>query len=267
MVFKNFLFVLILFLNFSYNIIGLDLEKIDTLHYEGLYKNSYIEIKKEIGKNYSDPALIWRIGGATFVIADQMPWYQLIQKIEKFDEGSNRDRASIIHWYVSNLALKSFTIGIFNSFNNLDEIIEYNELAIRIDPTYADPYYFKASLNEILPSFLGGDRVLMGYYFSFAIKYTPTDINILIDAAKAFHKRNWDVDKIQKEYEKLDLNIFSSLNINDNEYSINLIKKAIDIYESNKNPSYHDKIKIEEDFNLKKNGWLNDSNIIIFIKT
>lgn len=265
MVTKSSMILIFIFFYNNLNFFGLDIEKIDDLHHKGLYEKSYIELKKIFDPENPEPAIIWRIGRAIFVLSDQIPWYKRNLKIKKFNEGalflekylnikaeSNREIASIYHWYVSNLALKCFTIGILESLNNLDQIIKLNDLAIKIDSTYSDPLYFKASLNNTLPNFLGGDQTEMGYYFRLAIKYAPLDINILIDAAKAFYKRNWDIERIQTEYREQKLNNLITINLNDRDYASSLINNAISIYESNRNPSYHDKIKIEEAYRLRE---------------
>jgi hypothetical protein len=251
--------ILILLTNFLQ---AIDLEKIEELHHNGEYQKAYNELIDQFDQGNPDPAIVWRIGREIFVLADQIPDYEKKMKIAKYEEGvsflekyisienaSNRDHAAIIHWYTSNLALKYFTIGIFESLKNLNKIKELNNLAIKIDPTFSDPYYFKASLLDILPGFLGGNETEMGYYYSLAIKYAPDDINILIDGAKSFNKRNWQLPKINKEYSTLGL---QQPSLSDREYSKLLVNEAISIYESNPDPSSHDKIKINEAYKLRK---------------
>jgi hypothetical protein len=258
--------ILILLYFFSFLLHGIGLKEIDKLHHDGKYQEAYDELIKVFDPQNPDPALIWRIGEEIFVIADQIPDYSRKQKLEKYDEGvsfldkylsintgSVRERAAIIHWYTSNLALKYFTIGIFESIKNLSKIKDLNDLAIKTDLSYADPYYFKANLLDILPGFMGGDEVKMCYYYSLAIRYAPYDINILIDGAKTFYKRNWQTARIKKEYQMENLPYPV---VNDREYSIVLIDNAIEVYETDNNPSAHDKIKIKEAYRLQKR-WKN----------
>jgi hypothetical protein len=253
---------ILLILSVSEILQAINLEKIDKLHHDGKYQEAYDELKKQFDPDKPDPAIIRRIGEEIFVLADLIPDYNRKLKIEKYDEGisflgkyldiksgTERDRSAIIHWYTSNLALKYYTIGIFESIRNLSKIMELNELAIQTDPTYADPYYFKANLLDILPVFMGGDEVKMGYYYSLAVKYASNDINILIDGAKSFNKRNWPLPKIKKEYSAQGL---QPPLISDREYSRLLTGNAISIYESNSEPSSHDKIKINEAYKLRK---------------
>lgn len=240
-------------------IMAIDLTQVDKLHHQGKYEEELTELQKINSTDSHDPEVIWRIGRAIFEIADNIPDNQRDKKIKKFDEGINflepyldinggskRARAEIVHWYTANLASKGNTIGSLKALSMVPELRQLTDKALSIDPTFSDPYFIKARIEDRLPVIFGGDKYKMGVYLSKAIKYNDKDLTVLVDAAKAYYSRNWPADKkmsMNKENNNQDL---TPQNISDKEYAIQLLKKAVSLYEKNNDPSARDKLKYQE---------------------
>jgi len=112
------------------------------------------------------------------------------------------DRAQIFFWYTANFASNQKAIGIMESISTLPELFKLVDENIKIDPAFAPPYLLKGRIDVEVPGFLGGDDFRMGESFALALKYNSNDLNVLVDAADGFIKRNWDVNKKTKEKEK-----------------------------------------------------------------
>lgn len=242
---------------------ALDNKQTDELHRLGNYQNELILLTNSFDKNNPQPEIIWRIGRSTFEIAEKINDKEL--KIKKYQEaidflapyleinnGTKRERALIIHWYAANLGSKANTQGVLDSLDIVPDLRMLADKAQSIDPTFSDPYFVKARIDDRLPSLLGGDKFRMGSNMSKALELNSTDITVYVDGAKAFYNRNWSAKKKNEIKNKKGKSDGTPLTLSDREYAMKLINIAIKLYENRSNASARDKIKYNEALVLKK---------------
>ncbi|MBN2545840.1 MAG: hypothetical protein JXB50_08590 [Spirochaetes bacterium] len=254
------LFILIFIISKLYSV---DYKKIDDFYTEGKYTDGLSYSLKEFDKNKPDIALIWRISRFYLEIGDESKTKK--EKIDSYTKGMDfaapyyennnagvSDKAQLFFWYTANFASKSKAIGIFESISTLPELFELVEKNIKIDPAFAPPYLLKGRIDVEVPGFLGGDDFRMGESFALALKYNSNDLNVLVDAADGFVKRNWDANKKLKEKEKRQKSDGTPENLSDKEYAKQLLDKAVSLYKSLEKPTKRETVKYNEGLELLK---------------
>jgi hypothetical protein len=208
-------------------------------------------------KSLPDASVIWRIGReiyeSTKYIKDKK------DKLAKLDEGleflkpfydlksgESRDRSSIIYWFAVLSSEKARTKGIKESLDNIPNLFKYCNDAMAIDPDFGDPYYLKAMIDDGLPSMFGGNKFNMSVNLSKALKCDQNNYWYLVDGAKAYKNRNWDVKKKKKTSAEKGKDDGSPQNLDDAEYAKELLKKALDVFNADMDKTKVDQEKIEE---------------------
>jgi len=255
--------IVFLFLIVSFNLLySEDLQEIDELYKQGKYQVGLDKLKRMHNSSNPDPAVIWRISRMYYELAEELSDKKA--KIDKYTEGMNSsasylnikngdklDRAQVVFWYAVNLGARGEVIGIKESLDIVPKLFELADKAISIDPTFAAPYLLKGRIDDAVPSFLGGDKFRMGINFTMAIKLQK-ELNILVDSARGFIKRNWDADKKQKMKEKMNKTDGTPQNLSDKEYAKQLLKEAIGLFHTISRPSKREKMKYDEAVELYK---------------
>ena len=233
---------------------SLDLKMIDELNHDGKYEESLKLLKGSFDPANPDPAIIWRMSREIFELAEATPSSRKNEKIAKYTEamnvakpyldiktGDKYDRASIVFFYASNFGSRGRVIGISESLGNLPELKSLADKALAIDPSLSLAYLLKAKIEEEVPSFLGGDKFLMGTYFSMSLKYDAENLTVLYDAANALYNRNWDVKKKRSMTDKYGKDDGTPQDLTDREYAKKILEQAVIVYKKIKNPSLRDK--------------------------
>jgi hypothetical protein len=202
------LLIFFYFISFNRNLYGFDLETVDSLNYQGKYEEALKLLKDNFNPNSPRAEILWRMGREIFEIAEAIPVNNKDRKISNFDQGvvllkdyleinngSALDKARLIHWYTANYASKAKTIGALKALSIVPELFTLEDKAQKIDPTFSDPYFLKAKIDETLPDFLGGDKVRMGVNLSRSIIYNTDDLTVLVEGAVIFYDRNWSRQK------------------------------------------------------------------------
>lgn len=239
------------------------LKEADELDYNGKY-NEALKLLQDNNKE-SDPDLkiIWRIGRETFEIADNLSSKN--DKIKLYDEGikatkpfidkdsgDKRDRAEVIHWYMANYASKEKVLGIFGGQESLKVIPNVFKLideCLAIDPSYAPAYFFKGKLLEDVPSFLGGNKFEMAIYYQNTLKFAAENEKLffLIDIARSFYNRNWDIKKKKNTAKNNKLpSDETPPELTDREYAYQLLLQAKEKYDKNRSFSKREIDKSKE---------------------
>jgi hypothetical protein len=240
------------------------LKEADELDYNGNY-NKALKLLADNNKESSpDIQIIWRIGRETFEIANNLSSKN--DKIKFYDEGiiatkpyininmgRNRDRAEVIHWYAANYASKMKVLGIFagqESIKVVPNVFKLMDKCLEIDPSYAPAYFFKGKLLEDVPSFLGGDKFEMAIYYQDTLKYAGENEKLffLIDIAKSFYNRNWDVNKKKRtaKNKKNNSGDGTPQDLSDREFAYQLLLEAKEKYDNNKSFSKREIDKSKE---------------------
>ncbi len=253
---------IILLIMLSSIIFGVDFSDADTLYDKGKYYEGLNVVLKMHNDSNPDPAVIWRISRFYYEIGDGL-LKEKKAKIKQFSQalkfsepyleiknGNKEDRAQVVFWYAAILGARGEVIGIKESLDTVPVLFKLADKSIAIDPTFAAPYLLKGRIDDAVPDFLGGDKFRMGENFSMAIKMNIKDLNILVDAAKAFIKRNWDGDKKQKMAEKKGKNDGTPQNLSDKEHAKQLLDIAIKTFSSMQSPAKRDEDKFNEAKNL-----------------
>lgn len=234
-------------------------EKSDQLERDGEYQKAFELLSKSFKPDSPDISLSWRIASITFELSnianekkEKIQWFEEGEKFTKpymFKSiGTNIDQAELIHWYCVNYASRMKLLGIFGgreAMGVVPVIFDLMDKCLEINPDYAAAYFFKAKLFEDVPFFLGGDKFLMGFHYVQAVERSADKIKFLIylDAAKGFLKRNWSIEKKQKESQKYDQykNDGTPDNKTDKEYALSILRKAQNLYTSAPAPSAREK--------------------------
>ncbi len=239
------------------------LKEVDELDYNGKYNEALKLLQDNNNQTNPDLKIIWRIGRETLEIAES--YSSKKNKIKLYDEGINtikpfidinlgdkRDRAEIIHWYAVNYASKMKVLGIFagqESLKVVPNVFKLIDKCLEIDPSYAPAYFFKGKLLEDVPSFMGGNKFEMSIYYQNTLKYAGENEKLffLIDIARSFYNRNWDIKK--KKNSAKNNNIASDgtpPDLNDREYAYQLLLEAKEKYDKNKSFSKREIDKSKE---------------------
>lgn len=242
-----------------FGISAFDFAYVDSLYDNCRYDEALEMLKKEVIGNSEDPAFVWRIGRLMYEAADKLPAKPKEDKIAEFTKamdylepylnmqnGDKYDRANIIFWYGANFGARGEVIGIKESLSIIPELFNLADKALQIDSSFALPYHLKGRIDMAVPFFLGGDKFRMGINFSKAVKCLPDDLYILVDAATAFYKRNWDVDKKRKVSKDKNETDGTPQNLSDREYAEQLIDRVIKIYKAYDTPVVRDVKKYNE---------------------
>ncbi|OHD15260.1 MAG: hypothetical protein A2Y34_05980 [Spirochaetes bacterium GWC1_27_15] len=253
---KRFLFIaffiLNIFLAFSF-----DFENLDNLHDNGKYVETLGILQDKLDKASPDAQIIWRIGREIYYITKNIKDRK--QKLSKFEEGLEflksyynfnssdiRGNAKIIHWYAILSSEKASTKGIKESLDNIPDLFKYCDDAIKVDQNYGDPYYLKAMIDDGLPTLFGGDKFRMSENLTKALVLDGENYWFLVDGAKAFINRGWDVKKKASLSAKKGKNDGSPQDKSDKEYAKILLTKALDLFAKDINQTMLEKEKIEE---------------------
>ncbi len=258
---RVFIFLILIF--FLFNLYSVDYKKIDEFYTEGKYSEGLTVSLKDFDKNKPDIALIWRISRFYLEMGDETKVKK--EKVDSYTKGMDfaapyyqnstadlSDRAQIFFWYTANFASKSKAIGIMESISTLPELFKLVDENIKIDPAFAPPYLLKGRIDVEVPGFLGGDDFRMGESFALALKYNSNDLNVLVDAADGFIKRNWDVNRKAKEKEKRQKSEGNPENLSDRDYAKQLLDRAFNLYKSLEKPTKRETVKYNEGLELLK---------------
>ncbi len=242
-----------------------DFTKVDSLYHDGKYEQGLNILLTMYDKNNPDSAIIWRICRMYYEIADAMPKKEKQLKINKFNQaldfarpyldmqdGGRLDRAQVVFWYAASLGSRGETIGIKESLDTVKDLFRLANKAISIDPTFAAPYLLMGRVDDAVPSFLGGDKFRMGINLSKGIELNPTDMSLLVDSAKAFYDRNWDIRKKYNMAKKMGNTDGTPQNLSDREYAKQILDQAVKVYFGIKNPSRREMNKYNEAVKLLK---------------
>lgn len=246
-IFSVFLF-LILSLT---SIISIDFVQADKLYDTGKYQETFSLLNSSFDKSKPDPSIIWRIGRIYFemseLIKNKKDHISMIDKGLEFLKPyynmnglEMRPCATIIYWYAKLTLSKSQAKGIKESLDNIPDILKYCDVSLSTDPSFADPYYLKASINDGIPQLFGGDKFQMSLDITKALSMEPANYWYLVDGAAYYINRNWDVKKKSSIVRKKGKSDGSPNNLSDKEYAKQLLTKALDCW------------KIETDRTLKK---------------
>ena len=241
----------------SLNVFSIDFVSIDNLHDNGNYQSAYKELMSAYDKSSPDAAVIWRLGRELYEYTKCVKNKK--DKLAKLDEaigflkpyydlksGDKRDRAKIIQWYAVLSSEKARTMGIKESLDNIPNLFRYCDDAIRIDSSYGDPYYLKGLIDDGLPSMFGGDKYNMSVNLSIALKCDPENYWYFLDGAKAYKNRNWSSSKKRKVAESKGRDDGSPQNLDDRDYAIKLLERAIEIYNKDNDKTKVDRELIDE---------------------
>ena len=180
-----------------------DFAALDALHDDRKLGEELLALNKLY--NSADPQAVvaFRLIRCIQETAVQMPKAKKSEKLAKFDEalafgkpllentkGSARDRAEVLYWYGATMGQKGSAMGVLNALFMVGDIRALCDKAIAIDPTFGDPYYLKAKLDDAVPSMAGGDKTRMGQLYAKALELDPTNIWYLADFAAALKARN-----------------------------------------------------------------------------
>jgi hypothetical protein len=178
-----------------------DFAAADALHDKEKYADEIALLRQ--GYSATDPqaAVVYRIIRAMQEVAVAMPAGK--DKTARFDEtinfgkplldtakGSARDRAKVIYWYAVTMSQKGKAAGVLNSLFMVGDLRGLCDKAIALDPSFGDPYYLKAMIDDAVPDMAGGDKGRMGAEFAKALSCEATNIWYLTDFAMSLKKRN-----------------------------------------------------------------------------
>ncbi|MDP3180108.1 MAG: hypothetical protein Q8M76_19505 [Spirochaetaceae bacterium] len=182
-----------------------DFEKIDALHDDRKLDEEIATLKPLYKASDPQAAIVWRMIRAMQEKAVQMPSSKKKEKLEQFDaalsyaqslldsaKGNARDRAKVLYYYGVALGQKGQAMGVLNSLFMAGDIKSACDRSIAIDPTFGDPYYLKAKVDDAIPEIAGGDKTRMGQLYAKALHYDPENLYYLTDFAKALKSRNKD---------------------------------------------------------------------------
>lgn len=252
--FKIILLLIIIILYFINFIYSKDFKIVDDLYHNGKFPEGLIILENEFDSSYPDIESIWRISRFYYEIADSLPIKNKQEKIEYYSKGmeiaapylditygEKSDQAQLIFWYTACYGSKSELIGIKESLDVIPELFMLSDKVIEFDPTFAAPYLLMSRVDDLVPSFLGGDKFRMGKNLSKAIKSNPEDISVLVESGELFFNRGWDIDKKKKIAEKNGEDDGTPKNLSDIEYAKILLDKGVELFKNADNPSIRDK--------------------------
>jgi hypothetical protein len=188
-----------------------DFAKLDALHDDKRLGEELAELNRLYDKSAPQAAIVFRLIRCIQETAVQMPKSMKTEKLAKFDEalafgkplldsaaGSVRDRAKVLYYFGVAMGQKGQTMGVLNALFMAGDIRSICDRAIALDPTFGDPYYLKAKLDDAIPPVAGGDKARMGQLYAKALSLEPDNVWYLTDFAKALKARNknaaWNQD-------------------------------------------------------------------------
>lgn len=254
---KNKYYIAAILILFLYNInliYSKDFNIVDDLYHNGRYLEGLKILENEFDSSYPDIESIWRISRFHYEIADSLPAKKKQEKIEYYskgmeiafpylnsNDGEKLDRAQLIFWYTACYGSMQELVGIKESLDVIPELFKLSEKTIELDPTFVAPYLLLGSVDDAVPSLLGGDKFRMGKNLSKAIKINPEDVSVLVESGELFLNRGWDIDKKNKMSVKNGEDDGTPKNISDKDYAKILLEKALELYKKLDNPSIRDK--------------------------
>jgi len=200
---KRILALALIALAAATGLIAQDFSALDALHDERQFAEELAGLKKLYTAADPQAAVVYRIIRNIQETATQMPKERKNEKLAKYDEainfgkplletskGSARDRAQVYYWYGVAMGQKGTTMGVLNALFMTGEMKGNCDKAIALDPSFPDPYFLKAKVDDAVPSFAGGDKNRMGVLFAKSIELDPNHITFLSDFAMALKTRN-----------------------------------------------------------------------------
>jgi hypothetical protein len=230
-----------------------DFARLDTLHDRKELGEELAALKKLYSEQDPQAAVVFRLLRCMQQIGVDMPQSQKKEKIARYDEvlafgkplldvakGSQRDRARMLYWYAVSIGQKGKAQGVLNSLFLVPEIKSYCDKSTAIDPSFGDPYYLKAVLDDSVPEVAGGNKTRMAQLYAKALELDPDNIWYLADFATGLKKRNKDA-AFNKDGSK---GVPSGLS--DIAYAKQLAKRADEALSSLKEPSIEQRQKVDE---------------------
>ena len=145
--------------------------------------------------------------------------------------GTKRERAFLAYWYAVYNSKCAEEKGAINSLWNVPKLVKLCDKAIAIDPTLGHSYFLKGMVYKNVPIGQYSDKFLMAVNLSAALKNDPNNIFFMVEFADALKSRNWQVDTKKDHARKKNLeNDGTPMNLSDWEYALQLVNKAIAIY-------------------------------------
>jgi hypothetical protein len=230
-----------------------DYPALDALHDDRRLAEEFSALTKLYDKADPQAAVVYRLIRCIQETAVQMPKEKKGEKLAKFDEainfgkplleaakGSARDRAEVYYWYGVAMGQKGQTMGVLNALFMTGDMRANCDKALVIDPTFGDPYYLKAKVDDAVPSMAGGDKTRMGQLFAKALELAPDNVWYLSDFAMALKTRNKNA-AFNKDGTK---GVPSGKS--DMEYATVLAKRARDAFAALAKPTLDQKEKMDE---------------------
>ncbi|HOX32855.1 MAG TPA: hypothetical protein PLB91_11010 [Spirochaetales bacterium] len=230
-----------------------DFAALDDLHDERKLSEELAALNALYDKADPQAAVVYRLIRCIQEVAVQMPKEKKAEKLAKFDEAINfgkpllevakggpRDRAEVYYWYGVAMGQKGQAMGVLNALFMTSDMRSNSDKALAIDPTFADPYYLKAKVDDAVPSVAGGDKTRMGQLYAKALELGPTNIWYLTDFAMALKSRNKSAS-FNKDGSK-----GVPAGKSDMEYAVELAARARAAFDALPKPTLDQKEKMEE---------------------
>jgi tetratricopeptide (TPR) repeat protein len=180
-----------------------DFAKLDALHDDRKLGEELTALNQLYSKADPQAAVVFRLIRCIQEIAVQMPKANKSEKLAKFDEainfgkplleiakGNARDRAKVYYWFGVSMGNKGTAMGVLNALFMAGDMRANCDKSLAIDPSFADPYYLKAKIDDAIPPLAGGDKTRMGTLYAKAIELDPSNVYFLADFAVALKGRN-----------------------------------------------------------------------------
>ncbi len=227
---------------------------IDGVSDAGRYAEALELIMNKFDQSSPAAAILWRIGREHFNVAESLPKREAIAKLDQgiafIDRyinsatGTPRDRATLIYWRTVLFSQRSKLIGIFESLGGVPQIFENCLRAVALDPTFGDPYYLMAVVDNAIPAIVGdaakrgeNSKHRMGVNFIKAIERDPQNMFYLVDGAYGFFNRNWNIDTKNRNNETVGFSDGTPANLDDRAFARTLANRAIAVYNGLQTPT------------------------------
>lgn len=230
-----------------------DFAAVDSLHDQKKLDSELAALRPLYSPQSPQASVAYRLVRCVQQIAVDMPQKLKKEKLARFDEaielgksasdkaqGAPIDRARVLYWYAVSVAQKGNAQGVLNSLVLVPQVREICDKATAIDPSFGDPYYLKAKLDDAVPEIAGGNKARMGVLYAKALELMPDNIWYLSDFAVALKKRSKDAS-FNKDGAK---GVPSGLS--DLEYAKKLALRAEAALAALANPSIEQRQKIDE---------------------
>ncbi len=250
---KRHLAIALLALVAAGGVLAQDFAKLDALHDDRKLDEELAGLQKLYVKSDPQAAVVFRLIRCIQETAVQMPKEKKSEKLAKFDEAINfgkpllevakggpRDRAKVYYWFGVAMGQKGQTMGVLNALFMTGDMRSNCDKALAIDPSYGDPYYLKAKVDDAVPGFAGGDKNRMGVLFAKAIELDPANVYFLTDFAIALKTRNKNAA----------FNADGAKGVppgkSDMEYAVEMAKRARDAFAAMAKPTLDHKEKMDD---------------------